>query len=524
MQGAPADANPIRFGIFEVDPQAGQLRRRGLQVRLQDQPFQVLLILLERPGKLVTREEMQRRLWAGDTFVDFDTGLNRAISKIREALGDSAENPRFIETLPRKGYRFIGSVEGVDKGVVTDVAGPNLRARSDEDIAAATSGPRRVPLKLLAGGTVLVFVAVVLVLNLGGFRDRLVGHPNVSHIQSLAVLPLENLSHNPDQEYFSDGMTDELTGTLAKIGVFRVTSRTSAMQFKGAHKPLRDIARTLNVEGIVEGSVLRSGDHVRVNVELIEAATDKHLWAESYERKLGDVLTLQSDVAHSIANAVQARLSPRERDSLARARPIDPEAYEHYLRGRFFWNKMTADGLNRAIADLEQAIAKDPGYALAYAGLADCYAVLPYTTGAPSQEAYRKARTAAAKALDLDPNLVEAVNTLATVAAYGFDWSEAEKQFKRALKLNPGYAQAHHDYGFYLLAMGRLDEAAVVSQRARELDPLSLYFSVDFAALPYFSRRYDDAIRQITKVLEMDKHLCPGSPLSGSGLPSQGNA
>jgi TolB-like protein/Tfp pilus assembly protein PilF len=324
--------------------------------------------------------------------------------------------------------------------------------------------------------------------------------------------PFENLSHIADDDFLADGTTDSLIAELGRVSALRVISRTSTIQYRNSGKLLPQIGRELGADAVVEGSVLRSGDHLRITVQLIQAATDRQFWSESYERKLGDVITLQGE----IASAVRARLTPEERNRLARTRPINPEALERYLHGRFFWSKMTADGLNRSIADFEQAIAKDADYALAYAGLADCYAALPYTVGTPAREEYRKARAAASKALEIDPNLAEAVTTLATVAAYSYDWPDAEKQFKRALELNPSYAQAHHDYGFYFLAMGRINDGTATNEEARKLDPLSLYFSTDLAWQPYFLRQYDESIRQLRQVLEMDRTYVPA--LSSLGV------
>src|SRR5438309_3708363 len=311
MEGAHPSRGAVRFGVFEVDLRVGELRKRGVKIKLQDQPFQILQILLERSGEVVTREELRGRIWPADTFVDFDQGLNNAIKRLRESLSDSPDNPRFIETVPRHGYRFIG--------------------------------------------------------NLGATPGR---------IKSLAVLPLENLSRDPEQEYFAEGLTEALITTLAKVGELRVVSRTSAMLYKGVHKSMREIARELDVDAIIEGTVLRVGRRVRITAQLIDAPKETHLWAESYERDLRDVLTLQAEVTQAIAREIRVKLTPQERKHLAQTRAVDPEAYEAYLKGRYHWNRRSRDGLGKATQHFQQAIASDPTYAAAYAGLADCVSIL----------------------------------------------------------------------------------------------------------------------------------------------------
>src|SRR6266853_518436 len=371
----------IRFGVYEVDLRAGELRKQGRKVKLQEQPFQILQVLLEHPGEVVTREELQRRIWPSDTFVDFDHGIYNAIRRLREALEDSAETPHYVETLARRGYRFVGRLD-----------------------PASTSTP--------------------------------------SPIRSLAVLPLENLSHDPEQEYFAEGLTEALITTLAKIGELRVVSRTSIMLYKGVRKPLREIARELEVDAIIEGTVLRAADRVRITAQLIDAAKETHLWAESYERDLRDVLTLQSEVAQAVAREVQVKLTPQEQAHIAHVRRVDPEAYEAYLKGRYHWN--WRPGVRKSIEYFEQAIAKDPTYAAAYAGLADCLSALSAWGVVPASEGCVKARALAEKALKLDPSSGEAHTSLALAAMYDFDFLTAQREFERSLELSPRYATGHH--------------------------------------------------------------------------------
>jgi TolB-like protein/lipoprotein NlpI len=434
----------VQFGVFELDPDAGELRKNGAKIRLQDQPFQVLQILLEQPGKVIPREELQQRIWPSDTFVDFDHGINNAIKRLREALGDTAEKPCYVETLPRRGYRFIGSAE--------------------------------VPRKT-----------------------------DPACIQSLAVLPLEDLSRDPEQEYFAEGLTEALITTLAKIGELRVISRTSVMVYKGAHKPLPQIAHELQADGIIEGTVLRSGERVRISAQLIDAQSDTHLWAETYDRDMRDVLGLQSEVAQAIAREIRITLTPLERANLAQTRPVDPEAYEAYLKGRYHWNRRSRDGLPKAVRHFQEAIDKDPRFAAAYAGLADSLSALGLFGFVSPAEGFGKARGLALRALELDPGLSEAHASFAWISLwYDFDFPMAEREFERAIELNPRYATAHGWFGWYLGLMGRHQEAYTECQRALRLEPLSSAMLYAFGCVYWMARQYDKAIEQLEKALDFD--------------------
>lgn len=443
-----------RFGDFEVDLVAGELRKRGLKLRLSGQPFEVLRVLLERPGDVVTRQELRARLWSDHTFVDFDHGLNAAVNKLREMLGDSAQQPRYLETLPRRGYRFVAPVQpGIARAI-------SLR-------------PRVIP----------------------------------KHIRSLAVLPLGNLSGDPEQEYFADGMTEALITDLAKIRALRVISRTSVMRYKGVRRPLPEIAQELNVDGVVEGSVLRIGDRVRITAELIHGPSDTHLWAESYERDLRDVLALQGEVAQAIAAEIRIKVTPHERARLARKRGVVREAHEAYLKGRYYWNKRTPDAFRKSLEHFQQAIETDPAYALAYAGVADAYVILGsvFHEMLSPREAMPRARAAAKKALEIDETLGEAHAALAYISAlHDYDWEAAEKGFQRALALNPGYATARHWYALHLAYQGKLDQAQAEIERAREIDPLSLQINTDMVGVFYLRRAYDQAVEQARKTLDLD--------------------
>jgi len=511
----------VRFGTYEVSLQSGEVRKAGLKIRVQQQPLKLLEILLERPGEVVTREELRSRVWSDESFGDFDQAVNIAIGKLRSALGDSAENPRFIETLPKRGYRFIADVSVVHadahlkrpESAVGDL--PESQEKQEKKIAPepevqdagfAVAPKRRLRPALsviIASALVVSLTIIFLVL----FRSR--GRAP-SGIRSLAVLPLENLSADASQSYFADGMTDELITDLAQISALRVISRTSVMAYKGARKPLPQIARELNVDAVVEGTVLRSGDQVRITAQLIEASTDKHLWSQSYEGELRDTLALQNKVARAIADQIRINLTPQEQAALKDVKVVNPQAYESFLKGRYFWNKRTADGLNIALAYFNQAIEEDPKYAQAYSGLADTYALLgdwQYAVMTP-KEAFPKAKEAAIKALELDNALGEAHNSLAFVLE-GFDWDfdSAGKEFRRAIELNPGYATAHHWYAWHLSLLGRYDEAIGEMRKAENLDPLSLIINADLAELLVLAHSYDESIQQSRKTIEMDPNF-----------------
>jgi TolB-like protein/DNA-binding winged helix-turn-helix (wHTH) protein/Tfp pilus assembly protein PilF len=487
------DAHPpsrFRFGVFELDARSGQLRKGGTLVRLQEQPFQILTMLVERSGELVSREDLQKRIWAADTFVDFDLGLNKAINKIRDVLGDSAESPRFVETVPRRGYRFLAEVTAVV------AAPPTIPEPDAPKPPAASLSPR-----------IVVPVLIVLVAVLGAWAWQ-VFRPPV--IRSLAVLPMESLSGDASQEYFADGMTDELIADLGQLSALRVISRTSVMAYKGVHRPLPAIARELNVDAVVEGTVLRSGDRVRITAQLIRASDDKHLWAQSYEGDLRDTLLLQSQVARAIADQIQIGLTSQDPAAIKRIRTVDSQAYVSFLKGRFFWNKRTADGLRAAVAYFEQAIGEDPSYAQAYSGLADTYALLGDWQYAvmPAKAALPKAKAAAMKALDLDNTLGEAHNSLAFLLD-GFDWDfdAAGNEFRKAIALNPNYATGHHWYALHLALVRQNDEAIAEMRRAADLDPLSLIINADLAELLLIANKVDESIQQSRKTIDMDANF-----------------
>jgi len=517
---SPPPSSVVRFGTYEVSLQSGEVRKAGLRIRVQQQPMKLLEMLLEHPGEVVTREELRSRVWPSESFGDFDQALNIAIGKLRSALGDSAENPRFIETLPKRGYRFIADVSVVDVDArprrQQPVAG-DLPATDPghkiQDAGLVVAPIRRLwPRRWVVGALALVIIIIISVsiLSVWRFRSR---PPAPSGIRSIAVLPLDNLSGDASQNYFADGMTDELITDLAQISALRVISRTSVMIYKGARKPLPQIARELNVDAVVEGTVLHSGDQVRITAQLIEASTDKHLWSQTYAGELRDTLALQNRVASAIADQIRINLTPREQAELRSAKAVNPEAYQSYLKGRYFWNKRTADGLKAALAYFNQAIEEDPKYAQAYSGLADTYALLgDWQYGVMSfKEALPKAKATAIKALELDSSLSEAHTSLGySLRAFDWDFDSAGKEFQRAIELNPGYATAHHWNAMNLGLLGRPKEALVEMRKAENLDPLSLIINADLAEFLLLTHSYDESVKQGRKIVEMDSTFAIG--------------
>jgi TolB-like protein/DNA-binding winged helix-turn-helix (wHTH) protein len=499
-------AEVIRFGVFEADTRTGELRKHGLRIKLQEQPFQVLALLLARPGELVTREELRLKLWPADTFVDFEHGLNKAINKLREALNDDREAPRYIETLPRRGYRFIAPVFSGQPLPEPSESAALTVAQLHPVAAGSPRRARRMTSVMILFLGLLVLLASLLVFRLA----RRQAHPAVAAlsapIRSLAVLPFQNLSGDKDQEYFADGMTDELITDLGQVSALRVISRTSVMHYKRTAKTLQQIGRELGADVILEGTVYRSGSRVRITAQLIDAQTDSHLWAHGYERDLRNVLGLQDEVARDIANEIRVELTPQERARLSASPSVNPEAHEAYLKGRYYWNQFTEAGVKKSFGFFRQAVEKDPNYALGYSGLADYYGVMYVRFSAlPRNEACPKSEAAALKAVELDDSLAEAHNSLAAILLHcDWDWQGAESEFKRALQLNPNYAEAHRVYADLLIANGHTEQAVAEAERAVENDPMSGDMNMLLGWIYYMARHYDQAIQQEKKSIEMD--------------------
>ncbi|MDN3277637.1 tetratricopeptide repeat protein [Frankia sp. RB7] len=507
-------ARRTKFGAFEADPRSGELVKNGRRVRLQEQPFQLLSALLERPGELVTREELRTLLWP-QTVVDYDHGLNKAVSKIREALGDSAESPRFVETVARRGYRFLADVTVVIDGSATREPDPSPPPPAPE--ARPVMGRRH---GVFAAIGLVVLLAAALLAWLSPW------HQGAQTIHSLAVLPLVDTSEDPSQDFFADGMTGELITELGRVDALRVISRTSAMTYKGAHKSLATIARELDVDAVIEGSVMRSGGRVRITAQLIHASDDSRVWADSYEGDVRDALTLQVRVARAVAGQVRATLNHGERAAFDKPRSIDPLAYENYLKGRYFLNKRTGDGLRAAIRYFRQAIEIDRNYAEAHSGLADAYALAgDWEYGVLSTtEAFSKATAAASRALELDGTLGEAHTSLAfALDLYGWDWDVAASEYEAAIRLNPSYATAHHWYAWHLMLTGKTSEALQQFSQAQSLDPLSLIIGADIADALCINHDFDAAVAQSRKTLELDPRFAVGHYELGQALVQLGS-
>ena len=507
----------FRFDGFELDPHAGELRKRGIKIRLQGQPIQVLTILLQSAGNLVTRGELRRQLWRDDTFVDFDHSLHNAIARLRDVLGDSAQNPVYIETLPRRGYRFIGPLEEVQLPTCEDSG--NERT----EVIAAT-----MPRVFAIQGTVSLLIALsacgamVLAAWLAWhYLRRPSGAPPV---RSIAVLPLQNLSGDPEQEYFADGMTDELITEMSRIQPLRVVSHTSVMEYKGTRKHLPQIAHELGVDDIVEGSVAREGDQVRVTVQLLDGPNDRHLWSEDYQRPLRGVLSLQREIAKTIAQQVRVKLSSQEQARASSAHAVNPNAYDSYLRGRYYLITQFSmlQPLTTAKAYFEESIRKDPGFGPAYVGLADCYLDLALFTHLSPKDALGPARAALQKAITLDESDGEAHKTLALLRwDFDWDWSAAERELDYAIALTPGSDCARAYRALFLAWSHRGQEALVELTKSRELNPGSSFATTE-SGLYFQLRDYPNLIEASRKGIASDpgewlEHYYLGAGYEGSG-------
>ena len=511
----------MQFGDFEADLDTGELRRQGTRIRLSPQPFQVLILLLERPGELITREELRAKLWPDEVYVDFEHSLNAAVKKLRQALCDSPENPCYIETFPKRGYRLAAKVVATVPPEQIALAPPGAEVETPVKAPVEVTFSPPVPTSPGNGtrkrATFYAVVSLVLVaLVWVGYREFRTANarplaPNGKTM--LAVLPFDNLTGDPAREYLSDGLTEELITELGGIGPDRlgVIARTSVMGYKRTNKRVDQIGKELGVEYVLEGSLRQAADRVRIAAQLIRVSDQAHVWAQEFDSDLRDVLIMEADVARKIAAETRVKLdeTPSPLPSPAR---VDPEAYESYLKGRYFWNQRTNEGLHRAIQYFQQATDKDPLDARAYAGLADSYVLLGSYGDVVQNEANSRARKAARKALQLNPSLAEAHTSLAMVGPdHAWDWAGSQREFLRAIALDPNYATAHHWYGDgYLAPMGRTEEAVAEVRLAEKLDPLSPIIATDVAKELYYARRYPEATAQLKKVLE----LSPNYPMA----------
>jgi TolB-like protein/DNA-binding winged helix-turn-helix (wHTH) protein/Flp pilus assembly protein TadD len=515
---SPAGASSvIRFGAFELDAVNGELRKAGISLKIHPQPFRVLLLLAEHPGETVTREEIQNSLWGDNTFVDFERGINFCINQIRTALGDDAEEPRYVETLPRRGYRFIAPVTAdatSDSPAVEDGISQLQTDRAPRETGAPPH-PRTLTPTTKRNYFLAAFSLLIMITAVVGWPWR--SQRIVVPIRSLAVLPLANLSGNPAQDYFADGMTEALITELGKVSALRVISRQSTTQYKGTKKSVPEIARELNVDAVVEGSVLPDGDRVRVWVQLIQAAPERHLWAESYDRQRRDVLALDGEVARTVAGKVKITLTPEEETRLTGTRTVNPAASEAYFRGRYFLDRRTKADIGEGLAAMQQAIELDPSFAPAYGGLSEAYLALGSYEPARGAELVAKAEAASRKALELDDSLSAAHYTLAAIRGVAWDWSGAEVEYRRAIELNPSNASAHIWYSDLLLVLGRMTEAEAEGRQAEELDPISLVIYGAVTGHLYYARRYGELIEHCqgwvkrNPNMEWNYHHCLGA-------------
>jgi len=506
---------PIRFGIFEVDLEAGELRRQGVKVKLQQQPFQILALLLECPGEVVTREELQKRLWPTDTFVDFDRGLNRATNRLRESLGDEADNPRFIETLPRRGYRFIGQVEKGDEGGSPPelVSGQDSAAPADRNSQSPNFDWARAQI-----GFVIAIIGLGL-LAAGFFFLR----PRDGAIQSLAVLPFVNASSDSNAEYFSDGITESLINNLSQLPNLRVMARSTVFRYKGKDTDPQKIGNDLRVQAVLSGRLLQQGSVLIIQAELMDVKTGTQLWGGQFNRGAEDVLALQDDLSGEIAEKLRLKLTGEEKQRLVKRYTEDSEAYQFYLKGRYYWNKRSPEGAQKAVSYFQQAIGKDPAYALAYAGLADAYTYLSFFNVVPPREAMPSAKAAAMKALEIDEHLAEAHISLGYISfAYDWDWTAAGKHFDQALALKPILTRAHNFYPLYLSSRGMAQQALAVAKASLDLDPASPSVSHYLAVQLYLARQFDQAIEQCHKTLDLDPNFAVAYHVLGQAYLAKG--
>jgi TolB-like protein/DNA-binding winged helix-turn-helix (wHTH) protein/tetratricopeptide (TPR) repeat protein len=494
MASSPVPIEVTRFGEFEANPRSRELRRDGARVRLPDQSFEVLLMLLANPGELVTREEIRKRLWSSDTFVDFDHGLNNAVKRLRDALGDSAETPRFIETLPRRGYRFIGEIDAAiapPAGLANSVAGPKLRSR------------QRSFLYVL----IAIAALVVAAWTIRSFRQRTSFVASSARPIMLAVLPFQNLSGDSSQDYFTDGLTEEMISQLGEVNgdQLGVIARTSSMMYKNTTKNIEQIGRELGVDYVLESSVRRESDYVRITVQLIRVNNQVHVWANSYDREVKHSIEVQEEVAREVAQQIQVKLvhaSPAT--DVASSHPINPDANDAYLRGRHFFNEFTEAGFSRAIEYFNQAIALDPKFASAYSGLADSYNFLVITNVLPPNVGLPKAQTAAQRAVELDANLSEAHTSLALLKLNTWHWAECQSELRKAIGLNNSNSTAHRWYAACLVGAGNVEQALHEIREANRVDPLSMPNSAEIVRDLYYARHYEQAVEEARRIERFD--------------------
>ncbi len=503
----------LRFGAFRVDLAQREVLKHGTRIRLSGQAFLVLERLLSEPGQPVSRDELRRMLWPEGTFVDFEHSLNAVMNRLRSQLNDSAEEQHYIETLPGLGYKFVGSVQGVlsrngnvpsnQPGIANEVAPQAITVSGNREHTK-----RRSFIGLLSAAVGCALLIAALTWFIWGWITKDRWGSREPAINAIAVLPLTNLARDSGDDYFADGMTEELITELARLSSVRVISRTSIMRYKQPVRSLPEIGGELNVDAVVEGTVRRSGDRVRISVQLVRISPERHLWADAFEGDIRDVLSLQRDVAHDIVGQIHTKLAARQQASRNSDKPVDPDAYENYLRGRYFLARRNAEAMNKAVGYFQQAVQRSPQYAKAYAGLAVTYDLLATYELLPPSDSFPKAKQFASQALALDNTLSEAYTARASAASFWeFDWATAERDFQRAIALEPSSALAHHWYGEHFINIGKAERAVSELKRARELDPLSLPINSTLGRVYRDAGRYSEAVDQCRKTLDLDPHF-----------------
>jgi TolB-like protein/DNA-binding winged helix-turn-helix (wHTH) protein/Tfp pilus assembly protein PilF len=505
----------IRFGgAFELRTRTRELFRNGIRLKLRPQPFRVLQILVEDAGEVVTREEFQKQLWPSDTFVDFEHGLNSCVKNLRAVLGDSVQEPRYIETIPKIGYRFVAAVERAaseDSGVHSAVPEKAAQKRQAEPAAPVADRPNAAVMSRRS--ITALCLSAVAVLLIAGYGWRYSRHPRTSvpaHVM-MAVLPFENLTGDPSQEFVTDGLTEEIISRLGQVDPDRVgvIARTSVMRYKYSGQQVQAIGQKLGAQYVLKGTLRRDANDVRITADLIRVNDRIPVWSHEYQRPSNSLSEVQQEISVETADAIFLVLGEQKRAERVQAEAVSShrqsEAYLHYLKGRYFWNRRTEQGFEMAIREFQSAVDMEPAYAQAYTGLADSYLLTATYGWVPPKLFMPKARAAALRAIELNEGLAEAHTSLAAIAQnYDWDWTTAEKEYRRAIELNPNYATAHHWYAECLALQGRFDKAFVEIGKAHELDPLSLIIAADYGAILYFSRQYGPAIQQFHTVLEMD--------------------
>lgn len=499
----------LQFGDFSLEAATAELRRNGVPVKLAYQPARILVLLASRSGETVTREDIVRHIWGSDTFVGFDQGLNSAIRQIRTALEDDADHPKFIETIPKRGYRFLATVEAEVQQARRVENSLTLPSAVEPVVSEPPIPPAKTPgaggayRRILLGLFSVIAIAFIVGELTGVLHVPTRSGPSAAQIR-IAVLPFQNLTGHADQDYVSDGFTEEVITKLGQLNPSQVAviARTSAMSYKGTNKPVSVIARELRVDYVLEGSVRSLPDGFRVTAQLIRADDQTHLWAQDYDRSFGGLVPIQAEVAQTVAREIQVKLTPQSNVVFAKTQDINPESYRAYLQGNYLLASRTGDGLTKAVSSFEEAIEKDPNYAPAYAGLANAYSLLIYYGYPPGRAGIPKAKAAAEKAIELDPGYARGHASLAYVY-YMWEWrlEDAQQEFRKAIELDPNDSTAHHWYAQFLSTLGRADESMAQIRIAEQLDPRSLIVTTAHGYFAYFARRYDEASAQCQLVL-----------------------